>query len=102
MEALINATYSKTCLKWPLQKMTKIGFQDLLLLNAGQKYCRMLEYGWNYPWLELFFIVPSLFEPLKFYCISIESGSSFHHFRYVGRRKRSTDIEVRTQSWKED
>ena len=23
--------------------MTKIGFQDRLLLNAGQKYCRMLQ-----------------------------------------------------------
>ena len=35
--------YSKTCLKWPLKKKTKIGFQDRLLLNAGQKYCRMLQ-----------------------------------------------------------
>ena len=35
--------YSKTCLKRPLIKKTKIGFQDQLLLNAGQKYCRMLQ-----------------------------------------------------------
>ena len=35
--------YSKTCLKWPLKKKTKIGFQDQLLLNAGQKICRMLQ-----------------------------------------------------------
>ena len=35
--------YSKTCLKRPLKKKTKIGFQDQLLLNAGQKYCRMLQ-----------------------------------------------------------
>ena len=33
--------YSKTCLKRPLKKMTKIGFQDLLSLIAGQKYCRI-------------------------------------------------------------
>ena len=33
--------YSKTCLKRLLKKKTKIGFQDRLLLNAGQKYCRM-------------------------------------------------------------
>ena len=33
--------YSKTCLKRSLKKKTKIGFQDRLLLNAGQKYCRM-------------------------------------------------------------
>ena len=37
-------TYSKTCLKRPLKKKkTKIGFQDRLLLNAGQTYCRMLQ-----------------------------------------------------------
>ena len=35
--------YSKTCVKQPLSKRPKIGFQDQLLLNAGQKYCRMLE-----------------------------------------------------------
>ena len=29
--------YSKTCLKPP------IGFQDRLSLNAGEKYCRMLQ-----------------------------------------------------------
>ena len=34
--------YSKTCLKGPLKKNTKIGFQYHLSLNAGQKYCRML------------------------------------------------------------
>ena len=32
---------SKTCLKRPLKK--KIGFQDRLSLNPGQKYCRMLQ-----------------------------------------------------------
>ena len=37
------AVYSKTCLKRPLKKDTKIGFQDQLSLNAGQKYCRMLQ-----------------------------------------------------------
>ena len=35
--------YSKTCLKQPLSKRPKMGFQDQLSLNAGQKYCRMLE-----------------------------------------------------------
>ena len=35
--------YSKTCLEQPLKKKTKIVFQDRLLLNAGQKYCRMLQ-----------------------------------------------------------
>ena len=35
--------YSKTCLKRPLKKKTKIGFQDRVSLHAGQKYCRMLQ-----------------------------------------------------------
>ena len=35
--------YSKTCIKQPLKKKTKIGFQDQLSLNACQKYCRMLS-----------------------------------------------------------
>ena len=30
--------YSKTCLKRPLKKKTKMFFQDQLSLNAGQKY----------------------------------------------------------------
>ena len=35
--------YSKTCVKRPLSKIPQIGFQDQLLLNVGQKYCRMLQ-----------------------------------------------------------
>ena len=35
--------YSKTCVKRPLSKRLKNGFQDQLSLNAGQKYCRMLQ-----------------------------------------------------------
>ena len=35
--------YRKTCLKRPFKKKAKIGFQDQLSLNAGQKYCRMLQ-----------------------------------------------------------
>ena len=33
----------KTGVKRPLSKWTKIGFQYQLSLNAGQKYCRMLQ-----------------------------------------------------------
>ena len=35
--------YSKTCVKQTLSKRPQIGFQDQLSLNAGQKYCRMLQ-----------------------------------------------------------
>ena len=38
-----SSKYSKTCLKRPLSKKKKMGFQDVLSLNAGQKYCRMLQ-----------------------------------------------------------
>ena len=36
-------TYSKTCVKLPISKTPQIGFLDQLSLNAGQKYCRMLQ-----------------------------------------------------------
>ena len=35
--------YSKTCVKQPLSERPKIGFYDQLSLNAGQRYCRMLQ-----------------------------------------------------------
>ena len=38
----VQSLYSKTCLKRSFSKRPKIGFQDRLLLNAGQKYCRIL------------------------------------------------------------
>ena len=39
----LRCLYSKTCLKQPLKKKTKVGFQDPYSLYAGQKYCRMLQ-----------------------------------------------------------
>ena len=35
--------YSKTCIKRPHSKRPQSRFQDQLSLNAGQKYCRMLQ-----------------------------------------------------------
>ena len=35
--------YSKTCVKQLLSKRPKVGFQDQLVLYAGQKYYRMLQ-----------------------------------------------------------
>ena len=40
---MCKSAYSKTCVKRPLSKRLKVGFQDQLSLNAGQKYCRMLQ-----------------------------------------------------------
>ena len=39
----MRSVYSKTCLKLTLENKTKNVFQDRLSLNAGQKYCRMLQ-----------------------------------------------------------
>ena len=72
--------YSKTCVKQPLSKRPKIGFQDQLLLNAGQKYCRMLK-GEHSAILSTFIKLPfvikiivlSIFE-WRFYCTSINTS----------------------------
>ena len=37
---LLNIWILNSSVKWPL---SKIGFQDQLSLNAGQKYCRMFQ-----------------------------------------------------------
>ena len=39
----ISYRYNKPCVKRPLSKVVKNGVQDQLSLNAGQKYCRMLQ-----------------------------------------------------------
>ena len=49
--------YSKTCVKQPLSKRLKIGFQDQLLLNACQKYARMLQ-GEHSAILSIFIKLP--------------------------------------------
>ena len=59
--------YSKTCLKRPLEKKTKIGFQDRLSLNAGQTYCRMLQESI----LQYFRPSLSYHLPFKTYILSI-------------------------------
>ena len=41
--SLFKYCNSRTCVKGPLSKRPKIVFQDQLSLNAGQKYCRMLQ-----------------------------------------------------------
>ena len=43
LNPFLASHYSKTCVKRPLSKRPKICIQDQLSLNAGQKYCRMLQ-----------------------------------------------------------
>ena len=44
LTATIPLKYSKTCVKGPLSKRPNIGFQNQLLLYAGQKSYRMLQW----------------------------------------------------------
>ena len=43
LQQLPQNKYSKTCLSGHSKRRPKVGFQDRLSLNAGQKYCRMLQ-----------------------------------------------------------
>ena len=48
-----------------------------LVLNNWAQFIQKLNLdGWNYLWLELIFLVPALFERLKFNC-------TFNFFSYV-------------------
>ena len=62
--------YSKTCVKRPLSIRQKTGFKDQLLLNAGQKYCRMLQ-GEHSAILSTFIKLPIV---IKIFVLSILSG----------------------------
>ena len=57
----------KTCVKRPFSKRLKIGFQDQLSLNAGQKYCRMLQ-GEHSAILSIFIKLPFV---IKIFVLSI-------------------------------
>ena len=51
----------KTVISGQSKKKTKIGFQDRLSLNAGQKYCRMLQ-GEHSAILSTFIKLPFVFK----------------------------------------
>ena len=53
--------------EWPISKRPKIGFQDQLSLNAGQKYCRMLQ-GEHSAILSTFIKLPFV---IKIFVLSI-------------------------------
>ena len=68
--------YSKTCVKRPLSTRPKIGFQDLLSLNAGHTYCRMLQ-GEHSAILSTFIKLPIV---IKFVVLSIVEWSFYTGF----------------------
>ena len=82
--------YSKTCVKWPLSKIPKIGFQDQLLLYAGQKYCRMLQGGHSAilsTFIKLLFIIKifvlSIFEWPSYTGFTV--NKLYHMMSHLGR-----------------
>ena len=84
---IITTMYSKTCLKRPLSKRAKTGFQDQLSPNACQKYCRMLQ-G---PSLSYHLSLRSLF------CLFL-SGCLWQVLLYFGQHKILRHIYgIRTQ-----
>ena len=62
--------FIKTCVKRPLSKRPKIGFQDQISLNACQKNCRMLQ-GEHSAILSTFIRLPFV---IKVFVLSILSG----------------------------
>ena len=78
--ALKNPTssISKTCVKRPLSKRQKIGFQDQLLLHAGQKYCRMLK-GEHSTIISTFIKLPFVIKVL--FCLFL--SGRFHRFHCI-------------------
>ena len=68
--------YSKTCVKRPLSNRPKIGFHGQLSLNAGQKYCRMLQREHS-AILSTFIKLPFV---IKIFVLSIFEWPFFHRF----------------------
>ena len=66
-EQRAHFSYSKTCVKRSLSKRQKIGFQYQLSLNAGQKYCSMLQ-GEHSAILSTFIKLPVV---IKIFVLSI-------------------------------
>ena len=87
-EAVCNLT-TQTCVKQPLSKRPKIVLQDKLLLNAGQKYCRMRQ-GEHSAILLTFIKLPvviktfilSIFEWLFYTGFTVPCMQRIHYFSY--------------------
>ena len=68
---LPQVTYSKTYVKRPLSKRPKIGFQDQPSLNAGQKYCRMLQGAFCIPLTLIKILLTITITVIKIFVLSI-------------------------------
>ena len=93
--------YSKTCVKRLFIKRPKIGFQDQLSLNAGQKYCRMLQ-GEHSAILLTFIKLPfvikifvlSIFEWPFYIGFTVCVKSYFKHGRFTFERIHNTKEQI--------
>ena len=76
-----SLTYSKTCVNWPLSKRPKIGFKDQLLLNAGQKYCRMTFIKLPFVNIKIFvfLFLSGRFTQVSPYCPTSQEWQQRHH-----------------------
>ena len=79
----MEPNYSKTCVKRLLSKRPKIGFQDQLSLNAGQKYCRMLQ-GKHSAILSTFIKLPFV---IKIFVFSIFEGRIYTGLLYMNPKE---------------
>ena len=86
--------FSKTCVKWPLSKRPKIDSQDQLLLNAGQKYCRMLQ-GEHSAMLLTFIKLQFVF---KIFIFSIFEWSFYTGFTVYGIGSSVVECWTRDES----
>ena len=73
---ILKHNYSKTCVKRPLSKRLKMVFQDRLLLDAGQKYYRMLQRGHS--------AIQSTFNKIPYFIRSLNCFDYFEWPFYTG------------------
>ena len=84
---------SKTCVKQPLSKRPKIGFQDQLSLNAGQKYCRMLQVEHS-AILSTFIKLPFV---IKMFVLSIFEWPFYTGFTVIGSDNQRVKDVIHTE-----
>ena len=92
--------YSNACVKQPLSERPKIGFQDQLSLNTGQKYCRVLQ-GEHSAILLTFIKLPFV---IKVFVLSILSGCFTQVLLYYERittiQAVPLGLQIRGHDWK--
>ena len=76
---IVLLQYSKTCVKRPLSQRPKIGFQDQISLNAGQKYCRMFQ-GEHSAMLLTFIKQQFVIMIFDLSIFEFYTGLLYHHF----------------------